>query len=103
MGALIARRAAPERRPDGAQGVVGTGSPVGERNTEELEFGLQRAHAHAQDDPAAAHDVEGAIALHHLEGVVVPEHEHVREQPDLRRRGGNVAERGERVPVAPAA
>ncbi len=98
----VARDATGERRPDGAQGIVGTCPAAGEGRAEQLELGLQRPHADPEDDAAATGDVEGAVALHQLERVVVAEHHDVRQQPDGPCRGGHEAQGRERVPV-PAA
>ena len=76
---------------DGPQGVVGPFTSTVELVAQQLELGLERSDAHAEDDPAMAGHVEGAPPLHELEGMVVAEHDDVAQQRDPLRRGGHEA------------
>ena len=84
-------------------GLVAPRAAVVERRAQHLEFGLQRSDPDAEDHSPTRDAIEGAVALGDRERVVVAEHEHVRREADARRDRAEVAERGERIPVATAA
>ena len=68
----------------------------------EVELVLQRTDTDPEDHPATAEHVQRAVALGQLEGMVVGEHEHIGRELDVGGARGEVAEGGERVPVARA-
>ena len=93
----------PERLPDGAQRVVHPVAPAGERHADQLELFPGRAHADAEDQPAAADPVERAVALGDRQRMVERQHQHVGGEPDPLGARGEIAQGGEWVPVGPAA
>ena len=93
-----------QRRAQRPQRVVAARPAVVEGGADEVELLLEAADADAEDEPAVADLVQRAVALGDLERVVIGEHQHVGGQPDPLGAGGQVAERGQRIPVAgPAA
>ena len=88
------------QRPDR---IVGSGAAVAERRVEELELFDERADAHTQDEAAVRDAVERSVPLHDRERVVVSEDEHEGREPNRGGPRGQVAERGEGIPVRAAA
>ena len=62
--------------------LVAACAAVVERRAEQVELGLERPHADAEDEPPVGDAVEGAVALGNRERVVVAEHQHVGREPD---------------------
>ena len=99
---MVLRDTVAPRRPDGPDGVVRLLAPTLERVAQHVELGLQRADADPDDDAALTEEVERAQALHQFERVVIRQNGHMGQQADPFGMGGQIAERGERIPVPPA-
>ena len=85
------------RRPDAVDGLVGQPAPLGERDAEHVELGLDVAGADAEDDPAAGQLVEGGEGLGRDERVPVGGDVDVAEQPGALGDAGEPAEGGDGV------
>src|SRR6185369_11928289 len=92
----------PQRAHD-RDGLVGEDAALLERRAHRLHLVLDRADADAQDQPAAAEDVERRRGLGQADGVVVRQHQHGGPQPHARRARGHVAQQRQRLVVRPAA
>ncbi len=100
---MVLRNPVAPRSADGPDGVVRLFPPTLERVPQYVELRLQRADADTDDDPALAEDVERAEALHQLERVVIGQHSHVGQKTDPFGMGRQIPQRGEGIPVPPAA
>src|SRR5262249_27499596 len=100
---VVGRFADGQRGAKRSQRVVATGSAVVEGSADQVDLFLETADADPQNEPAVADFVQGAVALGDLERVVICEHQHVGGQPYSLGACGQVAQGGQRIPVAGAA
>lgn len=64
---------------------------------------FQSPHSETEYQASVADAIKRSVALGDLEGVVITQYQHLRRQEDPRRACGQVAQRGERIPIGSAA